>query len=113
MLFRSPLLHGVGPVPYPALQRLFDGLYTKGLQCYWRADFVNELSDELIEQHLEWAQKLPSMHSTMHLYPINGAVLFKHGSNGAFGSVKAEVSYKNVLHLIFFLEFAEHRTRAG
>jgi hypothetical protein len=48
----TPLLHGVGPVPHPALQSLFDGLYTKGLQCYWRADFVNELSDELIEQHL-------------------------------------------------------------
>jgi FAD/FMN-containing dehydrogenase len=68
----TPLLHGVGPVPYPALQSLFDGLYTKGLQAYWRADFVNELSDELIEQHLEWAQKLPSMHSTMHLYPVDG-----------------------------------------
>ncbi len=68
----TPLLHGVGPVPHPALQSLFDGLYTKGLQCYWRADFVNELSDELIER-LEWAQKLPSMHSTMHLYPIDGA----------------------------------------
>jgi FAD/FMN-containing dehydrogenase len=69
----TPLLHGVGPVPHPALQSLFDGLYTKGLQCYWRADFVNELSDELIEQHLEWGQKLPSMHSTMHMYPIDGA----------------------------------------
>jgi FAD/FMN-containing dehydrogenase len=70
----TPLLHGVGPVPHPVLQSLFDGLYTKGLQCYWRADFVNELSDELIERHLEWGQRLPSMHSTMHLYPIDGAV---------------------------------------
>jgi FAD binding domain/Berberine and berberine like len=69
----TPLLHGVGPVPFPALQSLFDGLYVKGLQCYWRADFVNELSDELIERHLEWGQKLPSMHSTMHMYPIDGA----------------------------------------
>jgi hypothetical protein len=69
----TPLLHGVGPVPYPALQSLFDGLYTKGLQAYWRADFVNELPDELIERHLEWGQKLPSMHSTMHMYPIDGA----------------------------------------
>ena len=50
----TPLLHGVGPMPHPALQSLFDGLYTKGLQCYWRADFFDELSDELIEQHLEW-----------------------------------------------------------
>ena len=69
----TPLLHGVGPVPHPVLQSLFDGLYTKGLQCYWRADFVNELSDDLIAHHLEWSQKLPSMHSTMHLYPIDGA----------------------------------------
>jgi FAD/FMN-containing dehydrogenase len=69
----TPLLHGVGPVPHPALQSLFDGLYTKGLQCYWRADFFNELSDELIEQHVDWGEKLPTMHSTMHMYPIDGA----------------------------------------
>jgi hypothetical protein len=69
----TPLLHGVAPAPLPAVQSLFDDLYAKGLQCYWRADFVNELSDELIERHLEWGQKLPSMHSTMHLYPIDGA----------------------------------------
>jgi FAD/FMN-containing dehydrogenase len=69
----TPLLHGVGAVPHPALQSLFDGLYTKGLQCYWRADFFNELSDEAIERHLEWGQKLPSMHSTTHIYPIDGA----------------------------------------
>jgi hypothetical protein len=27
----------------------------------------------LIEQHLEWGQKLPTMQSTMHLYPVDGA----------------------------------------
>jgi hypothetical protein len=80
----TPLLHGVGPVPHPALQSLFDGLYTKGLQCYWRADFVNELSDELIEQHLEWGQRLPSMHSTMHMYPIDGAAHDAGGTDTAF-----------------------------
>ena len=46
--------------------------YTKGLQCYWRTDFVNDLSDELIDHQPEWGQKLPSMHSTMHMYPIDG-----------------------------------------
>jgi FAD/FMN-containing dehydrogenase len=70
----TPLLHGVGPVPHAALQSLFDGLYPKGQQAYWRADFVNELSDELAQKHVEWSEKLPSMPSTMHLYPINGAV---------------------------------------
>ncbi len=80
----TPLLHGVGPMPHPALQSLFDGLYTSGLQCYWRADFVDELSDELIERHLEWAQKLPTMHSTMHLYPIDGAAHDVGASETAF-----------------------------
>ena len=42
-------------------------------QWYWRADFVNELSDEAIEQHMN-TRELPTLHSTMHLYPINGAV---------------------------------------
>jgi FAD/FMN-containing dehydrogenase len=69
----TPLLHHVGPVPHPALQSLFDALYPKGLQYYWRADFVNELTDELIDQHLTWGQKLPTMLSAMHLYPIDGA----------------------------------------
>jgi FAD/FMN-containing dehydrogenase len=69
----TPLLHGVGPVPHAGLQSLFDGLYPKGLQCYWRADFFNELPDELHARHLEWGARLPSMQSTMHLYPIDGA----------------------------------------
>jgi hypothetical protein len=80
----TPLLHGVGPMPHPVLQSLFDGLYTKGLQCYWRADFVNQLSDGLIERHLEWGEKLPSMHSTMHLYPIDGAVHDVDSADTAF-----------------------------
>jgi FAD/FMN-containing dehydrogenase len=70
----TPLLHGVGPVPFPALQSLFDGLYTPGLQWYWRADFVNELPDAAIEQHERFAESMPTLHSSMHLYPIDGAV---------------------------------------
>ncbi|AKD05141.1 FAD-binding oxidoreductase [Pontibacter korlensis] len=63
----------VGPLPHPVLQSLFDPLYPPGHQWYWRADFVNELSDEAIDCHLEFASKLPTPLSGMHLYPINGA----------------------------------------
>jgi FAD/FMN-containing dehydrogenase len=52
---------------------MFDALYPAGLQWYWRADFVNELSDEAIALHIKHGAQLPTMHSTMHLYPINGA----------------------------------------
>lgn len=71
--FKKPALDLVGTLPYPALQGMFDALYAPGLQWYWRADFVKELSDDAIAQHIRFSEALPSMHSTMHLYPINGA----------------------------------------
>ena len=70
----KPLLAHVGPVPFPALQSLFDGLLPPGLQWYWKADFVDHLSDEAIVQHVTYGSKLPSLLSTMHMYPINAAV---------------------------------------
>jgi FAD/FMN-containing dehydrogenase len=63
----------VGPLPYPALQGAFDALLPPGLQHYWKADFVNELTDEAIAAHLEHGSQVPCVQSTMHLYPINGA----------------------------------------
>jgi hypothetical protein len=71
--FRSPAFEFFAPMPYPMLQSMFDGLYTPGLQWYWKADFVNDLSDEAIALHIKHGAELPSLHSTMHLYPINGA----------------------------------------
>jgi FAD/FMN-containing dehydrogenase len=71
--FGPPLMYGIGEMPHPALQTAFDALYPPGFQWYWRADFVNELSDKAIEQHIKFGKELPSMFSTMHLYPVDGA----------------------------------------
>jgi hypothetical protein len=60
-------------MPVPVLNSLFDALYEPGLQWYWRGDFVTELSDEAIAMHLRYGPEVPTMHSTMHLYPIDGA----------------------------------------
>ena len=68
-----PAVDFVGPMPYPMLQTLFDPLLPTGLQWYWKGDFVNELSDEAIKLHLKYGSELPSLLSTMHLYPIDGA----------------------------------------
>ncbi len=70
---KTPALDLVGPMPVPVLQGLFDALYPPGIHTYWKADFVNELTDQAIDIHLQHAAKLPTMLSTMHLYPINGA----------------------------------------
>jgi hypothetical protein len=67
------LFEFVAPMPHPALQSMFDALYPKGHQWYWKADFVKELPDAAIDQHVEWGSRIPTMQSTMHLYPIDGA----------------------------------------
>jgi hypothetical protein len=71
--FRPPAFEFFVPMPFPMLQGMFDGLYPPGLQWYWKADFVKELSDEAIALHIKHGSELPSLHSTMHLYPIDGA----------------------------------------
>ena len=45
-----------GPIPLPALQSMFDGLYPPGLQWYWNADFVTDLTDEAIDLHIQVRQ---------------------------------------------------------
>jgi hypothetical protein len=71
--FGNPLLDGVGPAPLPALQSAFDGVYPPGDQWYWRGDFIEEISDEAIERHVEHGAAMPTWKCTMHLYPIDGA----------------------------------------
>jgi FAD/FMN-containing dehydrogenase len=71
--FLPPALDLVGPMPHPMLQSMFDPLYPPGLQWYWKADFVNQLSDEAVKLHAKFGAALPTALSTMHMYPINGA----------------------------------------
>ena len=71
--FKTPVLDWCGPIPFTALQTMFDALMPAGLQWYWKADFVNELSDEAIKLHLKYGPEMPTPLSTMHLYPVNGA----------------------------------------
>jgi hypothetical protein len=71
--FPTPAFKSVGPMSFPALQTMFDALLPPGLQFYWKADFVNELSDEAIGLHAKHGAALPTPLSLMHLWPINGA----------------------------------------
>ena len=71
--FGPPAIDFAGPISWPALQSMFDALYPPGLQWYWKADFVTTLNDKAIDLHVKYGAQLPTMHSTMHIYPINGA----------------------------------------
>ena len=73
------------PMPYPMLQTMFDPLYPKGLQWYWKGDFVKDLPDAAIDAHIAHAAKMPSPISGMHLYPVDGAVHRKQRDETAWG----------------------------
>jgi hypothetical protein len=59
-------------------------LYPPEDQWYLKADFVNELSDKAIALHVEHGSRLPTMKSTMHLYPIDGTAHRIGGNETAF-----------------------------
>jgi FAD/FMN-containing dehydrogenase len=68
-----PLFNWIGTMPFPALQSLFDPLLPKGLQWYWKGDFVKSLPDAAIDAHIEHSAKAPGVLSLTHLYPIDAA----------------------------------------
>ena len=78
----APLLSAVPPpafnwmstMPFPAINSLFDPFFPKGLQWYWKGDFVKSLPDEAIDTHIAQAAQAPSDLCLMHLYPIDGEV---------------------------------------
>ena len=72
--FGPPILDFVGELPMPALNGMFDGLYPPGMQWYWKGHYFDELTDDCIQAHIAHGSKVPTMHSTMHLYPIDGKV---------------------------------------
>ena len=69
-----PAFNWMSTVPFPAMNALFDPFFPKGLQWYWKGDYVKSLPDEAIETHIAQAANAPSNLSLMHLYPIDGAV---------------------------------------
>jgi hypothetical protein len=97
----EPLMHGVATMPHPVLQSAFDGLYPPGDQWYWRADFVKEIPDEAVALHARFGEAMPTLQSTMHMYPIDGAAHDVGPSDTAFsyrdatwGSVFAGVDHE-------------------
>ena len=63
-----------GVMPFPALNSLFDDAVPKGMQHYWKADFITELTDDAIAAHIEHGAKTPHVSSSMHLQTVRRSV---------------------------------------
>ncbi|MEB2776639.1 FAD-dependent oxidoreductase [Algoriphagus sp. D3-2-R+10] len=83
--FKTPALDYVGPMPFVSLQSMFDALYPKGLQWYWKANFVKNLTEKSIAENIKYAHQMPTSQCTMHLYPVNGACHQKSSDDTAWG----------------------------
>lgn len=63
-----------GPISYPALNSIFDGMHPHGHNHYWKADFVPSLSDAVIAEHERFGPTIANSMSISHIYPMNGAI---------------------------------------
>jgi FAD/FMN-containing dehydrogenase len=93
--FGPPAFAFNAPMPYPMLQSMFDPLLPPGLQHYWKADFVNELTDEVIAEHVKFGPRIPTLNSAMHIYPMDGAV--HDVASGATAFAYRDVRYTHIL----------------
>jgi FAD/FMN-containing dehydrogenase len=82
----TPIIDWCGPIAYPALQQMFDGLNPPGNQWYWKGDYVKSLPDAAIEAHVAHGAASPNFLSLMHLYPIDGAVHRRKPDDTAWGA---------------------------
>jgi FAD/FMN-containing dehydrogenase len=93
--FGPPTLVLTHVMPYPVLQSLFDGLLPHGLHHYWKADFIGDLTDEMIAEHVKFGPRIPTVNSAVHIYPMDGAIHDVGPSDTAFAY--RDVRYVHIL----------------
>ena len=72
--FGSPFADLVGPMPYVEVQRLFEPSSPWGFLNYWKAEAVEELSDELIDLNLRHSEGIGSPLTATFFQPLGGAL---------------------------------------
>ena len=71
--FGSPVADTVAPLPYVAMQQIFDPAFPPGRLNYWKSALAGRLTDELIEASVEHARKVPSPHTPILFIEMHGA----------------------------------------
>jgi FAD/FMN-containing dehydrogenase len=88
--FGPPAMDMMGPLPYTALQQANDPRAPAGLQNYWKAAFLRDLSDEAIDAIIEYATHVTSPLSMIHLHQLGGAMNRVAADATAFGHRDSE-----------------------
>ena len=60
--------------PYAQTQSLLDATQPKGRRYYWKSEYLPQIEPALCEKFIEHAARVPSPHSAMILFQIDGAL---------------------------------------
>ena len=64
--YGPPLIDAIGPIPYSSINSMLDAGYPKGALNYWKASFLNRLSDAAIDTMVDCFAKCPSPHHSVY-----------------------------------------------
>ena len=68
-----PIMDGTHWGTLSELNAAFNELYPAGEQWYWKGDYFDSITDDVIGAHSRNIQDVPTWKCAMHLYPVNGA----------------------------------------
>jgi FAD/FMN-containing dehydrogenase len=71
--FGSPVMDAIAPMPYSAVNMLFDAGFPKGALNYWKSNFLAALGDAAIDTMIERFAAAPSPMSALLLEHFHGA----------------------------------------
>jgi len=70
----GPVQDFIGPMPYSALQTMFDDGAAPGARNYWRSAFMQDFADDVIDTMVASAAELPPPGSMMLVEHLGGAI---------------------------------------
>jgi FAD/FMN-containing dehydrogenase len=108
--FDSAVIDTIAPMPFGAIQTMFDAGSPPGMRHYWRSSFASELSDGLIDTMVANAPNLPLPGSMMLLEHMGGAVGRVGPTATAFSNRDAQY---NVSILSAWLNAADDEANIG
>lgn len=79
-----PLFEMVTPMPYTALQQMFDEAYAWGVHAYEKSLYLEGFTDEAIGVIVERAAGMTSSMSVVHFYVLSGAFCAADDASTAF-----------------------------
>ena len=71
--FGAPVMDAIGPMPYSAVNTLFDAGFPRGALNYWKSNFLSTLDDAAIDTMIERFAATPSSMSGLLLEHFHGA----------------------------------------